>query len=538
MKYLWQTLTMVHRCDPASFWRRLLYVLLQSLLPLVNLYILKLLVDSVTMAVQEAAVATCVPYLIAFAAVFFLNRTIAALNSVNSDVLSQRLIDYISDLMQRQASVLDMAYYDTPAYHDTLHRAQQEASIRPVQVLDNFMAFIGASVSIVGVVALMLTASSWMVAVMLVAVIPSFVIRLYKARSIYSFRRENTQRYRRTAYYAHLLTSRETAKEMRVFGLSSLFRQRFVDTRQGLVDRLLAISRRMGVADIVCSLVETVALVAVVWLLLHQALAAAITIGSFVMLFEAFRRGQGYLSSLVAAVAGLYDNRLFVGNLFEFLRLKPTIVDPDEPAEMPAEISEVEFRGVTFRYPDMEHDVLKDFSLTARKGQITRIDGHNGYGKSTLVKLLLRLYDPQAGEVLVDGVDIRRFPLRQLRGRMGVLFQDFVRFYCSVGENVAFGGSTGDVDIRRALELSGADAVVDGLPQGVDTQLGRLFDGGSELSMGQWQRVALARALVSDAPILILDEPSAWLDHEARQHLDETLQKIKDNKIIIIISHA
>jgi ATP-binding cassette subfamily B protein len=186
----------------------------------------------------------------------------------------------------------------------------------------------------------------------------------------------------------------------------------------------------------------------------------------------------------------------------------------------------------------MERDVLKDFSLVARKGEITRIDGHNGYGKSTLVKLLLRLYDPDSGAVLVNGVDIRRFRPSELRGRMGVLFQDFARFYCTVGENIAFGGSKDAADIGRSLALSGADQVVDSLPQGTETLLGRLFDGGNELSMGQWQRVALARALASDAPVLVLDEPAAWLDHDARKHLDETLQKLKEDKIIIIITHT
>ena len=522
---------MVRRCDPWSFRRRLLYELLQSLLPLLGLYILKLLIDSVTNKAPLTSSLSPLTLLVALCVVFLLNRIVSALSSVNDDVLGQRLIDHVSDLLQHQSARLDMQYYDTPAYHDTLHRAQQEASYRPLQILSNFMALGGSVVSIIGVVAMMITASWWVIVVMVVAVVPGFAVRLYKAHRIYRFRRENTQLYRRTSYYGML------------FNLAPLFRGRFVEVRKELVTHLLSISRRLGMLEILCAFIEAVAMFAIVWLLLKEAFAGAITIGTFVMLFEAFRRGQGYLQNLVGGIAGLYDNRLFIGNLFEFLQLEPTIVDPKEPAEVPEEISEVEFRNITFRYPDMERDVLKDFSLIARRGQITRIDGHNGFGKSTLVKLLLRLYDPQAGEVLVDGVDIRRFQPRQLRDRMGVLFQDFARFYCTMGENIAFGGSDSDLrpptsDLSRALALSGADRVAATLPHGTDTLLGRLFDGGSELSMGQWQRVALARALVSDAPILVFDEPSAWLDHDARQHLDETLQKIKDDKIIIIITHT
>ena len=543
MKNLWKALLMVRRCDPWSFRRRLLYELLQSLLPLLALYILKLLIDSVTNKAPLTSYLSPLTLLVALCVVFLLNRIVSALSSINNDVLGQRLIDHVSDLLQHQSARLDMQYYDTPAYHDTLHRAQQEASYRPLQILSNFMALGGSMVSIIGVVAMMITASWWVIVVMVAAVVPGFAVRLYKARRIYRFRRENTQLYRRTSYYSAILTARDFAKELRTFNLAPLFRGRFVEVRKELVTHLLSISRRLGMLEILCAFIEAAAMFAIVWLLLKEAFAGAITIGTFVMLFEAFRRGQGYLQNLVGGIAGLYDNRLFIGNLFEFLQLEPTIVDPEEPAEVPEEITEVEFRGVTFRYPDMERDVLKDFSLSARKGDITRIDGHNGFGKSTLVKLLLRLYDPAEGAVFVNGIDIRRFQPRQLRERMGVLFQDFARFYCTMGENIAFGRSASDLqpptsDLSRALALSGADKVADTLPHGTDTLLGRLFDGGSELSMGQWQRVALARALVSDAPILILDEPSAWLDHDARQHLDETLQKLKDDKILLIITHS
>lgn len=543
MKNLWKALLMVRGCDPWSFRRRLLYELLQSLLPLLALYILKLLIDSVTNKAPLTSYLSPLTLLVALCVVFLLNRIVSALSSVNNDVLGQRLIDHVSDLLQHQSARLDMQYYDTPAYHDTLHRAQQEASYRPLQILSNFMALGGSVVSIIGVVAMMITASWWVIVVMVAAVVPGFAVRLYKARRIYRFRRENTQLYRRTSYYSAILTARDFAKELRTFNLAPLFRGRFVEVRKELVTHLLSISRRLGMLEILCAFIEAAAMFAIVWLLLKEAFAGAITIGTFVMLFEAFRRGQGYLQNLVGGIAGLYDNRLFIGNLFEFLRLEPTIVDPEEPAEVPEEITEVEFRGVTFRYPDMERDVLKDFSLSARKGVITRIDGHNGFGKSTLVKLLLRLYDPAEGAVFVNGIDIRRFQPRQLRERMGVLFQDFARFYCTLGENIAFGRSASDLqpptsDLSRALALSGADKVADTLPHGTDTLLGRLFDGGSELSMGQWQRVALARALVSDAPILILDEPSAWLDHDARQHLDNTLQKLKDDKILLIITHS
>lgn len=544
MKNLWKSLCMVHRCNSRSFWLRVVYVVLQSVLPLVNLYILKGLIDSVTAGTASGGYGLQVMgLLITMCLVFLLNRIVSALNGINNDVLSQRLVDYISDLLQRQSARLDMQYYDNPAYHDTLHRAQQEASYRPLQIMNNIMGLLGSTISIMGVVAMLLTASWSVIVIMVVAVVPGFAVRLYKAQHIYRFRRDNTQLYRRTGYYSAILTARDFAKELRTYRLADLFRSRFVDARCQLVGRLLSISRRLGMLDILCAFVEAAAMFAVVWLLVSRAWSGALTIGSFVMLFEAFRRGQGYLTSLVGSIAGLYDNRLFIGNLFEFLTLEPTILAPDEPLPVPEEISEVELRDVTFRYPDMDRDVLSHFSLRARRGEITRIDGRNGFGKSTVIKLLLRLYDPQQGTVLVNGIDVRRFRPEELRSRMGVLFQDFVRYNLSVSDNIqpATQDETHDakrLELNTSLRLAGAQSIVDSLPQKEATILGRLFDGGSELSMGQWQRIALARALATDSPVLLLDEPAAWLDADARHHLAETLTTLQPKKIILLVTHS
>ena len=534
MKKLWQALILVRRCDRRSFALRLLYVVLQSVLPLVNLYLLKLLIDAVERGTAGSDV-QYMPYLLGMVAVFLVNRMVSALNGINNDVLSQRLTDYMSDIMQHQSSRLDIAYYDNPDYHDTMHRAQQEASFRPLQIMNNFMALFGAIISIVGIVAMLTAASWWVIVVMVVAVVPGFLVRLYKARCIYRFRRDNTQLYRCTSYYGTLLSARDYAKEMRAFNLTAFFRQRFVDNRRQLVGRLLRISRRMGALDVLCAVIEAAAMFLVVWLLIRQALMAAITIGTFVMLFEAFRRGQGQLSSLVAAVAALYDNRLFVTNLFDFLALKPQVVSPEQPVPFPEHIKTVEFRDIIFRYPDMDRDVLSHYSLTARVGEVTLITGENGYGKSTLVKLLLRLYDPQQGSVSINGIDIRRFNLEELRAHVGTIFQDFVRYNITAAENIGF---TNTDQVAPAAALAGADSFLSRLPKGYGNMLGRLFDGGAELSMGQWQRVAIARMLHTDAPVLLLDEPMAWMDVAAREEFLRVLDQLKHNKIVIMITHT
>ncbi len=543
MKQLLKALNMIRLCDQKSFWLRIFYVVVQSVLPLLSLYILKFMVDSVT----DAKVQTVLGYQLdayvllgIFCFLFLLNRVVNLLSGVNTDIMSQRLIDYLSDRMQKQSARLDMSYFDNPEYHDTYHRAQQEASFRPLQVLNGFMSLFGALITISGIVIMLVSASPWIIVVMVVAVVPSFIVRIVKSRQIYAFRRENTQNYRRTMYYTTLLGGRDYAKEMRTFGLAAFFGDRFVKIRHELVHVLVRISRRIAVYDSICAIVETAALFFVTLFLIISATSGAITVGAFVMLFEAFRRGQAALTSLVSAISGLYDNRLFVGNLFEFLDLEPTIVSPKDAKPFPEKVETVEFRDITFRYPKMERDVLSHFNLVAKAGEVTQIEGENGFGKTTVLKLLLRLYDTDQGAVLINGVNVKEYDLQGLRHGIGAIFQDYVRFYCTAEENIAFG----DVEkhdperVRYVAELAGADKIIAKLPKGYDTPLGRMFDGGEELSMGQWQRIALARQLYSDAPVLIFDEPTAWMDVPSRDKFYKTLEMMKNNnKVIILIKH-
>ena len=265
------------------------------------------------------------------------------------------------------------------------------------------------------------------------------------------------------------------------------------------------------------------------------------------MLFEALRRGQHQMQTLVSGVSGLYEHKLFIGNLNEFLALEPKITSPSQPTPFPKEIECVEFSHVTFSYPPsnetlaQQTPVLQDFCFEAQKGSIAHLQGENGYGKSTALKLLLRLYDPQQGSIRINGTDIREFDLKELRCGISAIFQDPVRFYFTAKENIEFGSMQHANDperMQRALDLSGAQSVVNRLPDGVNTQLGRMFEHGEELSLGQWQRLALARQLYGNAPILFFDEPTAWMDAAARTSFFSHLEQLKQEHIVILISHS
>ena len=541
LKIIWQ-------CDKKGFILKLIYTALGSLLPLANLYVLKIMVDGVVAASGQGTIdswQTATPMIVfavaLFCGIMLLNRLVGILGSLNSDVLTQKLIDHINGLIQGQSLKLDMAYYDNPRFHDTFHRAQQEAAFRPIRILENLVAIFGAAISLIGVGVMLLVASWKVVAVMLVAMMPSFVVRLVKSRRIYAFRRETTQLVRRSGYYGALLTNRVYAKEVRAFGLGDFLQSRYISIRRQLVGRLLRISRRLAVLDALTSIVEVAAFGLSIFLLVKPVTSGTITVGSFVMLFEAFRRGQSYLTSLVGGVSGLYEHKLFINNLYEFLELKPNIVSPAEPLPFPERVEKVEFDDVTFSYPDMREPTLKHFSLRAERGSITYITGENGYGKTTMLKLLLRLYDPQQGVVRINGTDIRRFNLKELRRNVSAIFQDYVQLQLTVRENVEFGSLQHRDDALRladALRKADAESIVAGLPDGVDTQLGRQFDNGQELSMGQWQRIALARQLYADGQVLFFDEPTAWMDKDARRNFSQLLDELSKSHVVMLVQHV
>lgn len=561
MKQIAKAFNLVWQCSRKALTLKILYTVIQSVLPLCNLYLLKLLVDEVTQLIgnesvgQEVAGAWLMMPLaivtIAFCSLFLLNRLITTLSNLNNDILQQRLVDYVSNIIHTQSAKLDMAYYDNPDYHDTFHRAQQEATYRPMQVINNLLGTAGAILSIAGVTVLVVSWSWEVLLLMIVSILPSFFVKLAKSKRIYAFRRATTQLSRRSNYFSALLTGYLSAKEVRAFGLTPMLTKRFVGVRAMLVSKILKISRWIAACDALCALLETMALLAVIVILTTETVAGTMTIGSFVMIFEAFRRGQGYMNALVTGISGIYDNRLFLNNLLEFLELKPKIVSPDVAQKFPEVVERVDFEHITFAYPPNTEngrrvDVLKDFSLTAKRGAITHITGENGYGKTTLLKLMLRLYDPDEGRITINGIDIKEFDLNDLRRGVSAVFQDYMRYYFTAGENVRMGdveqmeqGDEADDSLRmtEALRQSGAEKIMQRLPEGLGTMLGRMFDKGEELSMGQWQRIALARQLYRQAQVLVFDEPMAWMDVESRKEFRAHLEELKENHVVILISH-
>jgi ATP-binding cassette subfamily B protein len=275
--------------------------------------------------------------------------------------------------------------------------------------------------------------------------------------------------------------------------------------------------------------------------MLWRALQGRATLGDLALFYQAFQRGQGLLRSLLENVGQIYANTLFLGNLFEFLELKPRVADPLQPVlPQPSLREAICFRQVAFRYPGSDRRVLQDFNLTIPAGQIIAIVGANGAGKSTLLKLLCRFYDPEHGVITLDGTDIRDISLQHLRKMITVLFQWPVPYQATAAQNIAFGdlaATQGGAELEAAALSAGAHDVIRGLPKGYDTLLGKWFANGVELSVGEWQRLALARAFFRQAQILILDEPTSALDSWAEADWFDRFRSLAKGRTAIIITH-
>ena len=538
-----KVLGLICRSDRRLLLLHVLMMLCTSLLPLALLYAVKYLVDAVEQLVRlphgglPTGVWICVA---AFCLIYLLNRLCSIFGGYISGLLGEKTVNNIQRMIQKQSAEVDMSYYDTPSYYDAMYMAQQESAHRPLVLLDQMTSLVSELITLVGVVCILCAFSLWTVPVMLLAGLPAILVHMRRVRVLYAWRKSRIKDNREANYHAALLTNRNFAKEVRSYGIAGFVQARFWEIRKRLYRQRRAISRKTSILAALTACWDVVALLLILYLLFRNTLAGLLTVGGFVMYFQAFRKGGSAMQSLVKAVSGIYENHLFLSNLFQFLELEHRIQSPEHPVPFPSEIRDgIRFNNVSFSYPGAEANVLDRADYFFEPNRINRISGANGMGKTTLVKLLCRLYDAKEGSITIDGTDIRQFDVKELRDNIAVIFQDFVGYAFTAEENVKMGRRSAD-DLNcfaDALSASGADEVIAKLTHGEKTLLGKLFEGGEELSMGQWQRIALARALYKKAPILVLDEPNSWMDAGGRANFRKHLPELCRDRLVILISH-
>lgn len=449
--------------------------------------------------------------------------------------------DYISACIHRKSVEVDMAFYESPDYYDTLYRARDDASTRPALLLEHLGSVIQNSITVVLLTLLVARYSPWLILVMLFSVAPAFFVVAHFNWLQHKWWIETTTERRWLQYYDQKFTTSAAAAEMRLFRLGPVFEQAFSGLRMSLREQRLRLVLRQSASRMGAALAGLAVVgVALAWMGWHT-FHGSTTLGDLTLFYQAIAGGQGLMRGITSSLTQVYGNSLFLGEFFAFLDLKPEVRDPLRAMPGPRDLEEgIAFQNVTFHYPGSERVALKDFNLAIPAGRIVALVGPNGAGKSTLIKLLCRFYDPQGGRITLDGVDIRQFALADLRASLSVLFQTPVAYDASVRDNIAVGdlaAAANGSGIEAAARAAGAHEMISRLPRGYQTLLGKSFAEGTDLSGGEWQRIAMARAFLRKSPVILLDEPTSFMDSWAELEWFDRLRKLANSRTTLMITH-
>ncbi len=520
-------------------------LLVQGLLPAVSITLIRQLVDNLVAVVGSgiswASVQKILIPLGVMAGLLLVGEFFNGVGEWIRTAQSELVHDYVTDLIHKQSVAVDYGFYEYSEYNDKLDRARQGASGRSLALLESTGSLLQNSITLFAVAAILLSYGLWLPMILIISAFPAFYIVMYLNKIQYEWSQRTTTVRRWLMYYDSLLTNSETAAEVRLFDFGDYFQSSYKKLRRQLTEEQLKLLKKQTLgrfaAGIIALMISGVALAWVGRLVL----LGILSLGDLALFVQAFNQAQGIIKSLLGNLGQIYRNSLFISNLFEFLQIQPKIVEPPNPLPVPSIPKQgIQFRQVTFRYPGTEEPVLENFNLMLPAGKIVVIVGDNGAGKSTLIKLLCRFYDPESGSIELDGIDIRKFSVKQLRRLITVLFQSPIPYYTTVGENIALGdiwAASNQAEIEAAAKASGIHDKIMRLPRGYNTMLGKLFPEGTELSGGQWQRLALARAFFRRAQIIILDEPTSAMDPWAEHDWLERFRTLASDRTAIVITH-
>jgi ATP-binding cassette, subfamily B, bacterial len=517
-----------------------------ALIPAAQAWVGKLIIDSVVASMNAQVEATAglmavLPYLLIEFMLILAQSGIAQARSLTEHILHARLNYSLNTRIIRKALSLDLTHFENAEFYDKLQNARREADWRALQIMNNGFYIIQNIITLISFGAILLTFNIWLTLILFGATIPAFVAQSKYAQLNFRLLSWRAPEARRMSYLEYLLTVDSSVKEVKLFGLGEPLLGRYADLFWKFMREDQALAQKRSFASFGWGLLATLSYYFAYAWIIFETIGGAITLGSMTMYLSIFRSSQNVFQTLFFGLSDLYENALFMSNLFAFLDLKPQMPVSANPTTLPHPIVHgLEFRHVSFKYPDREEYALRDVSITIKPGEKIALVGANGAGKTTFVKLLTRLYDPSEGQVLIDGIDLREVDPNDLQKRIGVIFQDFVKYHLAARENVGFGQIDRLDDEPRIIDSAtraGADATIRSLPQGYDTMLGKWFERGNDLSGGEWQKVALARAFMREAEVLVLDEPTASLDALNEYAIFQRFRELTDNKIALLISH-
>ena len=516
--------------------------LFASLLPLALLWIPKLIVDEITHPKFAAHVMS--PRLWWLVASEFglavLGGILARAIDYSDSLLADKYTRYVSIQVMKHAAELDLIAYEDPVFYDRLERARVQATDR-LGMIQQIGRLIQLVITTTTLSVTIIAYSPWLMLMLIAGVLPAFLGESHFAFLGYAKNFRQTPVRRQLDYLRQVGGSKEAAKELKLFGLSQFLTQRFTKLSDGIYEENVALSRRKLIAGAFLSVIAFAGYYSAYVFVIWRTVTGAYSIGLWYLLSGAILQASSNIQQIFSTVSGIADQALFLTDLLAFFDMRPTIQSkPDAlPAPRPI-VRGFEFRNVSFRYPGNSRLVLNGLNFHLHPGERVALIGENGEGKTTIVKLITRLYDPTEGQVLLDGVDLREYRLEDLYREIGVIFQDFMRYEMTARENIAV-GRIEEIDDLKMLETAArkslADAVIGRLPGGYDQMLGRRFETGVDISGGEWQKVALARAYLRDAQLLVLDEPTAALDARSEFEVFQRFAELTAGKMALFISH-
>jgi ATP-binding cassette, subfamily B, bacterial len=541
-RYGRKALELVWNTNPTLTVALAILALFGGLLPGAIAYVGKLIVDSVVLANRSGLIIdrhTALGYvgleavlIVCLAAV---QKGLVVCQSLLRVLLAQR----VNELILEKALTLDLAHFEDSEFYDKMSQARSQASSRPLSLINRTFGLGQSALTLLTFSGLLWQFSAWAVLVLIAAAIPSFIAETRFSEHAFRLFRWRSPETRQQHYLETLLAREDYAKEVQLYQLGAMLLQRYREIFYRLYDEDRNLTIKKGWWGYLLGLLSTGAFYgAYAWMVI-AAIGGKITLGEMTMYLVVFRQGQATFASALTSIGGMYEDNLYLANLYEFL---------EQPMPQSQGIvtkglvnDGIRFEQVSFSYPGSLQPVLTNISLHLPLGEKLAIVGENGSGKTTLIKLLTRLYLPSSGRILLDGVDLNDWDINVLRRRIGVIFQNFVQYQFTAGENVGVGDVehlNDQVEWETAANKGTAKSFIDVLPQGFNTQLGKWFKDGQELSGGQWQKIALSRAFMrSNADILILDEPTAAMDAEAEMNIFNHFRSLTQDRMVVLISH-
>jgi len=515
---------------------------IRALLPLASLWVPKLIIDAVIAFVTHKTGSLAhIWQLVGIELGLAVSSDILGrLNTLCDSLLGDRFTDLVSVRLMRHATELDLASFEDPVFYDKLERARRQTNGR-LTLLSSLLNMGQDTLTLISLSAGLIVFSPWLMALLVAAVIPAFLGETHFTKLTYSVHFQWTPQRRMLDYLRYLGASAQSAKEVKIFGLGRHLAQHYHQLSNDIYNENKKIAIKRASLGSALNVVSTCGYYGAYVVVLARTLAGGVSIGTFTFLTNAFARSRMYIERILSGFNDISEQAIFLQDLFEFFEMQPSIRSSPMAIPAPRPISQgFEFRNVNFSYAGSDRLVVQNINFRLYPGEKVALIGENGAGKTTLVKLLARLYDPTAGRIFLDGRDLREYDVEDLRREIGVIFQDYMRYDMLIRENIGFGNIDSLNDHPRmetAARKSLAKGLISRFPNGYEQMVGRRFEGGVDLSGGEWQKLALARAYMRDAQLLILDEPTATLDARAEYEVFQRFSELTRGRTAVLISH-